>query len=93
METFPALRRTELRHTIREQLRWQTPGGNSRVQLALRLLAALEGLGIVQLPPLCEGPKRGNLPDYPQDAATIWRRWSPACSTPPCAPHPCLTAS
>ncbi len=59
VETFPALSRTELGHTICEHLRWQTPGGNNRIQLALRLLEALEGLDIVQLPPLREGPKRG----------------------------------
>ena len=46
----PQLSRTELGHTICEHLHWQTSQGSNRIQLAMRLLEALERLGIVALP-------------------------------------------
>ena len=63
---LPLLSRTELAHTICEQLGWRTPRGRNRQQLALRVLEELERLGIVKLPaqrhagpgphqPLCVG--------------------------------------
>ena len=35
---FPDLSRIELRHTIREHLRWQTSNGRNRLHLAMRVL-------------------------------------------------------
>ena len=48
--SLPLLSRTELGHTVCEHLRWQTPRGSNRIQLALRLLEALERLSILALP-------------------------------------------
>ena len=47
---LPQLSRHELAHTLCEHLRWQTPRGSNRIQLALRLLEELERLGILALP-------------------------------------------
>ena len=48
---FPKLSRAELGRTICEHLRWRTPGGRDRLKSALGLLAELERLGILSLPP------------------------------------------
>ena len=56
--SLPLLSRTELGHTVCEHLRWQTPRGSNRIQLALRLLEALERLSILALPAR-QGPGRG----------------------------------
>ena len=58
MRTFPKLSRNELGQTICEHLRWQTPSGRNRIQLALRLLEELEQLSILTLPPK-QHPGRG----------------------------------
>ncbi len=50
VERFPALSRRELDHTIFEYLGWFTPQDETRIQSGLRLLEALEKLGIVRLP-------------------------------------------
>ena len=57
VRTFPKLSRNELGHTICEHLRWQTASGRDRIQLAMRLLEALERLSILTLPPK-QGPRR-----------------------------------
>ena len=49
-ETFPALSRRELGHTICENLRWTTPKGIHRIQACLGALAEMEEIGIVKLP-------------------------------------------
>ena len=54
----PLLSRTELGHTVCAYLRWQTPQGSNRIQLAMRLLEALERLSILALPAR-HGPGRG----------------------------------
>ncbi len=46
VRTLAKLRRTELGHLL-----WQTPKGQPRMQRALRLLEALEPLGILRLAP------------------------------------------
>ena len=56
--SLPLLSRTELGHTVCEHLRWQTPRGSNRIQLALRLLEELERLSILALPAR-QGPGRG----------------------------------
>ncbi len=48
--SLPLLSRTELGHTVCEYLRWQTPRGSNRIQLAMRLLEELERLSILALP-------------------------------------------
>ena len=55
---FPKLSRTELGQTLCEHLRWQTPKGRNRIQLAMRVLEALEQHGILTLPAK-QGPGRG----------------------------------
>ena len=74
---FPKLSRSELAHTICVHLRWQTPKGRNRSQLALRLLRQLERLGILTLPPR-QGPGRG-----PQ---------KPVATGPRSAPQPAIDA-
>ena len=49
-ETFPALSRRELGHTICENLRWTTPKGIHRIQACLGALAEMEEIGIIKLP-------------------------------------------
>ena len=56
--SLPRLSRTELGHTVCEQLGWRTPRGRNRIQLAMRLLEALERHAILTLPPR-QGPGRG----------------------------------
>ena len=58
VRTFPKLSRNELGQTVCEHLRWQTPAGSNRIQLAMRLLEALERLSILTLPPK-QRPGRG----------------------------------
>ena len=50
VETFPALSRRELGHTICENLRWTTPKGVHRIQACLGALAEMEAIGIIKLP-------------------------------------------
>jgi hypothetical protein len=50
VETFPALSRRELGHTICEILRWTTPKGLHRIQACLGALAEMEEIGIIKLP-------------------------------------------
>ena len=50
MSALPLLGRTEPGHAVCMQLRWQTPNGHNRIQSAMRLLEALEQLGILSLP-------------------------------------------
>ncbi len=54
VRTLAKLRRTELGHLLFTPLRWRTQKGQPRMQRALRLLEALEPLGILRL-----APKRG----------------------------------
>ena len=68
---FPNLSRTELAHTVCEQLDWHTPGGNTRLGFALRVLGELEGRAIVKLPPK-RGQGRG-----PQKPLQIDHRTAP----------------
>lgn len=58
VRSLPQLSRTELGHTVCVYLRWQTPAGRNRIQRALRLLEALEGLSILTLPAR-QSPGRG----------------------------------
>ena len=58
VRTFPKLSRNELGQTVCEHLRWQTPSGSNRIQLAMRLLEELERLSILTLPPR-QRPGRG----------------------------------
>ena len=58
VRTFPKLSRNELGQTICAHLRWQTPSGSNRIQLAMRLLEELERLSILTLPPK-QRPGRG----------------------------------
>ena len=58
IRTFPKLSRNELGQTVCEHLRWQTPSGSNRIQLAMRLLEELERLSILTLPPR-QRPGRG----------------------------------
>ena len=64
---FPKLSRTELGHTICEHLGWQTPNGSNRIQLARGVLAELERLGILTLPPK-QNPGRGPQKPVPSSA-------------------------
>ena len=50
VQTFPRLSRHELAQRLCMHHRWQTPKGRNRLAFALRLLQALERLGIVSLP-------------------------------------------
>ena len=50
VETFPALSRRELGHTICENLRWTTPKGVHRIQACLGALAEMEAIGFIKLP-------------------------------------------
>ena len=50
VNTFPALSRRELAHTVCENLQWQTPNGKNKIQACLGLLEKLEVLGILSLP-------------------------------------------
>ncbi|MFO8083015.1 MAG: hypothetical protein R6U27_01695, partial [Desulfobacterales bacterium] len=59
VETFPALSRRELAHTICEHLNWFTPNGGNKIQTCLNVLEELEKLGIITLPALVESQKRG----------------------------------
>ncbi len=59
VNTFPALSRRELAHTICEHLRWHTPKGENRIQSCLSALDSLESLGILSLPQKAESKKRG----------------------------------
>ena len=68
---FPELSRTELAHTVCEQLAWHTPGGKTRLGFARRVLEELERRRIVELPPK-RGPGRG-----PQKPLRIDRRTAP----------------
>ena len=55
--SLPLLSRTELDQTVCEYLRWQTPRGSNRIQLAMRLLEELERLSVLALPAR-QGPGR-----------------------------------
>ena len=59
IDTFCALSRRELAHTICEHLRWYTPKGENRIQACLSVLDDLEELGIVSLPEKQASQKRG----------------------------------
>ena len=59
IDTFCALSRRELAHTICEHLRWHTPKGENRIQACLSVLDDLEELGIVSLPEKQASQKRG----------------------------------
>ena len=75
--SLPLLSRTELGHTVCEHLRWQTPRGSNRIQLALRLLEELERLSILALrrPPRPRtGPPRAPLAGRAQCAPSPARR-------------------
>ena len=69
--------------------------GDSRFVRANTMLAnvkqSLAGTCIRSTASTCRGTSPSSA--TASTAATIRRRWSPACSTPPCAPRPCLTAS
>ncbi len=67
VSSFPKLSRTELGHTICEHLGWQTPNGSNRIQLARGVLAELERLGILTLPPK-QHPGRGPQKPVPSSA-------------------------
>ena len=67
VSSFPKLSRTELGHTICEHLGWQTPNGSNRIQLARGVLAELERLGILTLPPK-QHPGRGPQKPVPTSA-------------------------
>ena len=47
---FPELSRTELVHTVCEQMGWHTPGGATRLAFGRRVLEELESQGICELP-------------------------------------------
>ena len=69
---FPQLSRAELGHTVCEQLGWQTPGGASRLQFALRVLEELERRSILRLPPK-RHRGRGRQQPLPLDDRTLPR--------------------
>ena len=67
---FPQLSRTELGQTLCEHLGWQTPRGRNRIQQATGVLEALEGLGILTLPPQ-QSPGAGGRSRSSRAAAAI----------------------
>lgn len=50
VNTYTALSRRELAHTVCEHLQWQTPNGKNKIQSCLGMLEELEALGIFSLP-------------------------------------------
>lgn len=50
VQTFSALSRRELAHTICEHMKWITPRGTDRIQTCLNALEEMENCGIFQLP-------------------------------------------
>ena len=70
VSALPLLSRTELGHTVCVHLGWQTPNGHNRIQSAMRLLEALEQLGILRLParrPTLRGRQRPVVPGARSD--------------------------
>ena len=70
VSALPLLSRTELGHTVCVHLGWQTPNGDNRIQSAMRLLEALEQLGILRLParrPTLRGRQRPVVPGARSD--------------------------
>lgn len=59
VNTFSALSRRELAHTVCEHLQWYTPKGENKIQSCLSVLDSLEELGILTLPEKVESQKRG----------------------------------
>ena len=51
VQTFAALSRRELAHTICEHMNWVTPRGTDKIQTCLNALEEMESCGILQLPP------------------------------------------
>jgi len=51
VQTFSALSRRELAHTICEHMNWVTPRGTDKIQTCLNALEEMEACGILQLPP------------------------------------------
>lgn len=49
-QSFSALSRRELAHTICEHLGWSTPAGKHQIQSCLNMLESLESSGIISLP-------------------------------------------
>lgn len=49
-QSFSALSRRELAHTICEHIRWTTPAGKHQIQSCLNMLESLEESGIISLP-------------------------------------------
>ena len=50
LESFPALSRKEVVHTLCETLEWLTPAGLPKVDACFKLLHRLEAAGIIRLP-------------------------------------------
>ena len=59
VNTFSALSRRELAHTICEHLGWHTAKGESKIQSCLGVLESLEKLGILSLPEKDKSKQRG----------------------------------
>ena len=66
VNTFPALSRRELAHTVCEHLQWQTPNGKNKIQACLGLLENLEVLGILSLPQKKTAMQRGSQRQIPR---------------------------
>src|SRR5277367_984214 len=58
VQTFSALSRRELAHTICEHMKWITPRGTDRIQTCLNALEEMENCGIFQLPPKVSRKKK-----------------------------------
>jgi hypothetical protein len=60
VQTFSALSRRELAHTICEHMKWVTPRGTDRIQTCLNALEEMENCGLFQLPAKVSRKKKHN---------------------------------
>ncbi len=70
VNTFSALSRRELAHTVCEHLQWYTPKGENKIQSCLNVLDSLEELGILSLPEKVDSKKRGPQKKIPWTSRT-----------------------